>query len=70
MAQAFSNPDFGNEVRVEQFGREVRLTFVAGNTAKADALVETLLSQLKAGALNLTMMGTPTSVVDNMAKRS
>lgn len=53
----FSHPNFGREVRIEQFGREVHLIFVAGTERQADSLVDTLLDQLKAGALNLTMMG-------------
>lgn len=62
--RAFTNPDVGKEVRIEQYGREVRLIIVAGTTAKADALVENLLTQLKAGALNLTLMGKPSSVTE------
>ena len=58
----FTNPDFGSEARIEQYGKEVHLIFVAGTQAKSDALCENLLSQLKSGALNLTMMGKPTSV--------
>ena len=61
-ARAFTNPNVGREVRIEQFGREVHLIFVAGTQAKSDALVEALLTQLKAGALNLTLMGKATSV--------
>jgi hypothetical protein len=63
-ARGFTNPDFGKEVRVEQHGREVRLIFVAANEAKADALVENILGQLKAGAINITMMGQPTKVTE------
>lgn len=58
----FSHPHFGQQVRIEQDGREVRLIFVAGSERKADDLVATLLDQLKAGALNLTLMGKPTSI--------
>lgn len=57
----FTNPSVGKEVRVEQVGREVRLIFVADNQYKADKLAENILSQLKAGALSLTLMGKPTS---------
>lgn len=63
-AQGFSHPNFGKEVRIEQYGREVHLIFRAGTDQQADSLVETLLTQLKNGALNLTMMGKPTSVTD------
>lgn len=58
----FSHPDFGRQVRIEQFGREVHLIFVAGTQALSDSLVEDLLRQLKTGAVNITMMGKPTSV--------
>lgn len=61
-ARGFTNPDFGKEVRVEQWGREVHLIFVASTEAKADDLVGNILDQLKAGAINITMMGQPTSV--------
>lgn len=62
--RAFSNPNVGKEVRIEQIGREVHLIFVADNHYKADKLVDNLLGQLKAGALNLTLMGKPTSIQD------
>lgn len=61
-ASGFTHPNFGNEVRVEQYGREVRLIFKAGTEAQADSLCESILSQLKAGAINITLMGKPTSV--------
>lgn len=61
-ARGFTNPDFGNEVRVEQWGREVHLIFVGGTEAKAAALVDNIVSQLKAGAINITMMGEPSAV--------
>lgn len=59
---AFSHPNFGRQARVEQAGREVRLIFIAGTQQQADDLVETLINQLKAGALNLTVFGKITSV--------
>ena len=62
MDRPFTHPNFGQEVRIEQYGKEVHLIFVAANEAKADDLVKTLLKQLKAGALNLTMLGKPTKV--------
>lgn len=39
----FTHPNFGREVRIEQFGREVHLIFVAGSDRQADSLVDTLL---------------------------
>jgi hypothetical protein len=60
--QPFSHPNFGNEVRLEQTGREVKLIFVAKSEAQAESLADTILSQLKSGAINLTMMGKPTSI--------
>ena len=61
-ARGFTHPNFGSEVRVEQYGREVRLIFEAGTEARADSLCESILSQLKAGAINITMIGKPTAV--------
>lgn len=58
----FTHPNFGKEVRIEQYGKEVHLIFVAGTEHQADGMVKTLLKQLKAGALNLTLMGKPTSI--------
>jgi hypothetical protein len=60
----FSNPNVGREVRIEQYGKEIRLIFVASSQSKADALAKTLLHQLRGGALNLTLMGKPTSVTE------
>lgn len=60
----FTHPNFGKEVRVEVRGREVRLIFVAANARAADNMADTLLHQLKAGALNITLMGKPTSVTE------
>lgn len=65
MAEAFTHPNFGSEARVEQTGREVRLIFVAGTVAQASDFAITLVEQLKAGALNLTLMGKPTGVKES-----
>ena len=65
-ARGFTHPNFGSEVRVEQAGREVRLIFVSGTEEKADGMVETLLSQLKAGGLHITLMGKPTGVKEEI----
>lgn len=65
MAQGFTHPNFGNQARVEVWGREVRLTFVASNPEKANSLAETIVDQLKTGAINLTLMGKPTSVEED-----
>ena len=67
-ARAFTHPDFGKQVRVEVYGSEVRLTFVAKTNAQANGFADTILDQLKAGGLHLTLMGKPTSVVDELAK--
>lgn len=64
-ARGFTNPNVGHEVRVELDGNEVRLIFVASSPVKADALAENILTQLKAGALNLTLMGRPTAVIED-----
>jgi hypothetical protein len=62
--RAFTHLDFGKEVRLERHGREVRLIFIASTMGKADDVLEELLRQLKTGAVNITMMGTPNSVVE------
>lgn len=64
-ASAFSHPNFGKEVRIEQYDREVHLIFVAGSMAQSDSMCEELLRQLKGGAVNLTLMGKPTSVEES-----
>jgi len=64
MARGFTHPNFGNEVRVETTGREVALIFVAKSDAAADELAATILQQLKAGAVNITLMGEPTSITE------
>lgn len=61
----FTHPNAGKEVRIEQSGREVRLIFACDTQAMSDSLCEDLLRQLKSGALNLTLMGRPTSIKDS-----
>lgn len=60
----FSHPNLGREARIEQYGKEVHLIFVCGTQVQSDDLCDTLLTQMKAGALNLTLMGKVTSVED------
>lgn len=60
--RGFSHANFGTQARIEQNGKEVRLIFVAGTHAQADSLCDDILKQMKAGAINITMMGRPTSV--------
>lgn len=61
----FSHPNFGKEARIEQYGREVHLIFVAGTKAQADDLVEVLLAQLKAGSLQITVMGSTPVITED-----
>jgi hypothetical protein len=56
----FTHPNFGSQARVELEGREVRLVFVAGSAEYAEHFAEDLVKQLRNGALNITLMGTPT----------
>ena len=58
----FTHPNFGNEARVEWNDREVHLIFVAGSRDKAESLAMSILDQLQAGAINITLMGQPTKV--------
>lgn len=62
--RGFTHPNFGNSARVEVWGKEVRLIFEAGTAHQAEDFAEHLVEQLKGGALHLTMMGKPTSVVE------
>lgn len=62
MAQGFTHPSFGTSARIEQHGTEVRLIFVASTRSQATSLCDNILEQMKAGAINITMMGKPTSV--------
>jgi hypothetical protein len=64
VARTFTNPDYGNECRVEVMDNEVALVFVAASNAKADALAENILGQLKKGAINITLMGKPTKITE------
>ncbi len=63
--RGFTHPSVGHEVRIEQYGKEVRLIFSCSTQQKSDQLCEDLLTQLKGGALNLTLMGKPTSVCED-----
>jgi hypothetical protein len=60
--RGFTHPNFGSEARVEQYGREVHIVFVAGTQEQSNSMCKSILAQLQAGALNITMMGKPTSV--------
>lgn len=60
--RGFTHPNLGREVRIEQHGNEVRLIFVTNTRGRADSLREDLLTQLKAGALHITLMGKPSSI--------
>jgi hypothetical protein len=61
----FSHPYLGHELQVRQQGRKVSLIFVAGTRDKADAVYVDLLRQLKAGAVNITIMGKPTRITES-----
>lgn len=63
--RCFTHPNIGSAVRVEVWGSEVRLTFVCASVAKANDVCESMLAQLENGALNITLMGKPTSVVED-----
>jgi hypothetical protein len=62
--RAFTYPNYGDEARVEVHGREVYVVLIAKNVQTAEALAEDIVEQMKAGALNLTMMGKPTRVTE------
>ena len=58
----FTHPNFGKQARVEVWGREVRLIFVADNTTKANDLANYVVNQMAKGSINITMMGLPTDI--------
>lgn len=64
MARPFSHPNFGQAARVEWNDREVRLIFEAHTAGQAADMARLLVEQLKRGALNITLMGKPSSVVE------
>ena len=61
----FTHPNVGHTVRVEICGNEVRLIFVCEDGRGANAVGDSILSQLKQGAINITLMGKPTSVTED-----
>jgi hypothetical protein len=61
----FSHPNFGNSARVEQHGCEVRLIFTAHSLERATDFTDFIVNQLKSGALNLTVMGKPSKVIEH-----
>ena len=52
----FTHPNLGKAVTISQSGEIVALAFTCRTQAKADALFEAILDQLKAGSLSLTML--------------
>lgn len=64
-ARGFTHPNFGKEARVEVWGKEVRLIFIANTEAQANSMADTLIDQIKAGGVHLTMMGKPTAIVES-----
>ena len=63
--RGFSHPNFGKTSRIEVWGKEVRLIFVANTEAQADDFADYCLKQMKNGAINITLMGKPISVVED-----
>jgi hypothetical protein len=61
----FTHPNFGKQARVEVWGSEVKLIFVADNATKANDLAEYMIGQLQQGSINITLMGMPTSVEED-----
>jgi len=62
--RGFTHPNFGREARIEQYGKEVHLVFVASTHEQADSMCDLLITQLKDGALNITLLGKPTKIVE------
>lgn len=62
--RAFTHPNLGKQITIKRHGRDVTLTFTCNTRAQADDLVDHYLKQLKAGALQITVMGKPSSVTE------
>jgi hypothetical protein len=60
----FTHPYAGNEVRIEQYDKEVHLIFVTKSQRQSDSIVENLMKQLEAGMLHITLMGKVTKIED------
>jgi hypothetical protein len=58
-----SHPNFGNEVRIEQYGKDVHLVFVAKTRDLANDLCDELLRQLQEGEIEIKLAGKPTSII-------
>jgi len=58
-----SHPNFGNEVRIEQYGKDVHLVFVAKTRNLANDLCDELLRQLQKGEIEIKLAGKPTSII-------
>lgn len=65
----FSHPDFGKEARVELWGNEVRLVFIASDSKRATELAEYLVEQMRNGAVNITVMGKPDNIAEETYER-
>lgn len=62
--RGFTHPNFGREARVEVWGREVRLIFIAGTEDMAHDLADRIIEQMKNGSVNISMMGKPIGIVE------
>lgn len=65
----FTHPHFGKEARVELWGNEVRLVFIAADSVRATELAEYLVEQMQNGAVNITVMGKPDDIVEETYER-
>jgi len=63
--RGFTHPNFGRQARVEVRGKEVHLIFVAHAPAAAEDLADYIVDQLRNGAINITMMGKPTNIIED-----
>lgn len=60
----YKYPNYGRQVRIEQYGQEVHLIFVAGSMQQADDVVNDLLNQLKQGHLQIKIQGQPSTIIE------
>lgn len=61
----FSHPNFGNQVRVEQSGNEVRIILVCGDEKRAESFATRIVNDLKSGKMQLTIGGKVSKVEES-----
>lgn len=62
---AFSHPNMGSSVQVEQTGKEVKITIFCADEKRAEGFARNIVQQLKGGMLQLTIGGKVSKVEES-----